>query len=183
MASDFSIRHAAKIIRQGGVLAYPTDTIYGLGCDPLNRGAVERINLIKNRPLSKHFILLAGSIEQLEPLLDIDDRQKKTIQQTTKPTSWIVKASRNTPAWLTDSEHQLTVRISQHPLVQRLCLLLGHAIISTSANPSGRHPAKNSIQIHQYFHSSVDKILASHKKLVARPSTIIRLRDNCIIRE
>ena len=183
MASDFSIRHAANIIRRGGVLAYPTDTIYGLGCDPFNRQAVERINLIKKRPLSKHFILLAGSIEQLEMLLDIDDLQKKTILQTTRPTSWIVKASRNAPSWLTDSEHQLTIRISQHPLVQRLCQLLGYAIISTSANPSGRHPAKNSIQIHQYFHSSVDNILASHRQLAARPSTIIRLSDNYIIRE
>ena len=183
MASDFSIRHAANIIRRGGVLAYPTDTIYGLGCDPGNRDAVERINRIKNRPLSKHFILLAGSIEQLDPLLDIDDLQQKKIMQATKPTSWIVKASRSAPAWLTDSDHQLTIRISQHPLVKRLCQRLGHAIISTSANPSGRHPAKNSLQIQQYFHSSVDKILASHTQLTARPSTIIRLSDNCIIRE
>jgi len=183
MASDFSIRHAAYIINNGGVIAYPTDTIYGLGCDPYNQEAVERINLIKCRPHNKQFILLAGNIDQVKPLIDISDRQQENIIRKTEPTSWIVKASKRAPAWLTDADNQLTIRISKHPLVQKLCQRLGHALISTSANISGRNPAKNSLQIHSYFHSSIDKILATNKSLTARPSTIIRLNDNTIIRE
>ncbi len=78
MASDFSIRHAAHIINHGGIIAYPTDTIYGLGCDPYNYDAVEKINRIKQRPLDKTFILLAGEIEQIKPLILISKEQERS---------------------------------------------------------------------------------------------------------
>lgn len=183
MFSDFSIRHAAFIVKQGGILAYPTDTIYGLGCDPYNPEAVERINTIKNRRANKQFILLAATIEQLKPLIEINNEQQNTITKTITATSWIIPASDKAPCWLTDENNNITVRISQHLLVQKLCHRLGHAIISSSANFSGRAPTKNSLQIHKYFHHSVDKILATHKKVNAKPSTIIRLHDHFTIRE
>jgi len=182
MASDFSIRHAAHIIRSGGVIAYPTDTIYGLGCDPYNAHAVDSINLLKHRPLNKQFILLAARIDQIAPLILINREQKKLITQTAEPTSWIVTASPHAPAWLTDRQNTLTIRISNNAIVKKLCDALGHAIISTSANPAGKKPAGNSLELHRYFHNRVDKILASQKKLTARPSKIIRLCDNRIIR-
>lgn len=182
MASDFSIRHAAHIIKLGGVIAYPTDTIYGLGCDPYNAEAVARINLIKQRPLNKYFILLAGDIEQVRPLISITPEQEKTISQCAEPTSWVVSASQQAPSWLTDKNHMLTIRISQHDEVKRLCQALGHAVISTSANISGKKPAKNSLQLHKYFHQKVDKILLSNKEPATKPSKIIRLCDNYIIR-
>ncbi len=183
MISDFSIRHAACIIRQGGILAYPTDTIYGLGCDPYNPDAVARINTIKCRPLNKQFILLAAAISQLEALITISPEQQTLIMQTDKATSWVVNASNSAPSWLTDNNHDITIRISNNPLIRKLCYRLGHGIISTSANISGRRPAKNSLQLHRYFHSSVDKIMATNKKLSGKPSSIIRLNDNAIIRE
>jgi len=182
VASNFSIRHAAHIIRHGGIIAYPTDTIYGLGCDPYNADAVDNINTIKQRPLKKQFILLAGHIDQLKPLIQINNEQEKRLTQTTEPTSWITKAGKHAPPWLVDSKNTLTVRISNNKIVQRLCNTLGHAIISTSANPSGKIPAKNSLELHQYFHHTVDKILATNQQLTAKPSKIIRLSDNHIIR-
>lgn len=182
MPSDFSIRHAAHIIRLGGVIAYPTDTIYGLGCDPYNQRAVELINTIKQRPLDKQFILLASDIEQVRPLLQLDDDQEKTIEQNTEPTSWVVKANQKTPAWLVDENNTITIRISKHANIERLCSILGHAIISTSANVSGKRPARNTLDLHKYFHSYVDKILASDQIQMTRPSKIIRLCDNEIIR-
>jgi L-threonylcarbamoyladenylate synthase len=182
MASDFSIRHAAHIIRNGGIIAYPTDTIYGLGCDPYNACAVDSINRLKQRPLNKQFILLAGHIDQIKPLVVINEEQENLIAQTSVPTSWIASASQQTPAWLTDKQNTLTVRISSNDTVKKLCDTLGHAIISTSANPSGKTPARNSIELHKYFHNTVHKILASHQILTARPSKIIRLCDNCVIR-
>jgi L-threonylcarbamoyladenylate synthase len=181
--SDFAVRHAAHIVKNGGVIAYPTDTIYGLGCDPYNPHAIERINSIKQRPLNKQFILLAGDICQLTSLIQINNRQEKTITQNSEPTSWIVKASEFAPSWLTDTSGSLTIRISKHNDVQRLCRALGHAIISTSANISGRTPAKNSFELHKYFHQKVDKILVSAKKPAGKASTIIRLCDNKVIRQ
>lgn len=183
MPSDFSIRHAAHIVKNGGVIAYPTDTIYGLGCDPYNPDAIEKINRIKQRPLNKQFILLAGNIDQLRSLIQLSKDQEKTITQNTEPTSWVVKASKFAPPWLTDSSGNLTIRISSHDDVQRLSQALGNAIISTSANISGKPPAKNSLQLHKYFHHKVDKILISDKKPAGKASKIIRLCDNYVIRD
>ena len=182
MASDFSIRHAAHVIRSGGIIAYPTDTIYGLGCDPYDAAAVGELNRLKQRPLNKQFILLAGDIKQINPLVLIDKKQQARITQSAEPTSWIVDASPQAPAWLTDKQNTLTIRISKSPLVKKLCAKLGHAIISTSANPSGKKPASNSLELHRYFHDNVHKILAQQQKLNAQPSKIIRLCDNHIIR-
>ena len=183
MASDFSIRHAAHVIRHGGIIAYPTDTIYGLGCDPFNADAVERINVIKQRPANKQFILLAGQIEQVRSLIVLDKNQESLITQSSEPTSWIVKASQHAPRWLIDKNDMLTFRISKHNDVQKLCGALGHAVISTSANISGKAPAKNALELHRYFHTTVDKILASNQKLTGKPSKIIRLCDNHVIRQ
>ncbi len=182
MASDFSIRHAAHVIRNGGIIAYPTDTIYGLGCNPYDALAIDELNKLKQRPLNKQFILLAGDIRQISPLVRISEKQQTRITQTIEPTSWIVDASPQAPAWLTDRQNTLTIRISKNAIVKNLCATLGHAIISTSANPSGKKPAKNSLDLHRYFHRHVHKILASQQKLTASPSKIIRLCDNYVIR-
>jgi L-threonylcarbamoyladenylate synthase len=183
VVSDFSIRHAAHIIRHGGIIAYPTDTVYGLGCDPFNATAVAQINDIKQRASSKQFILLGGHIEQIKPLVFISDQQQNTILQSQQPTSWVAEAKPCAPDWLCSDENTLTIRISQHSVVQRLCHILGHAIISTSANLSRKPPAKNALTLHKYFHFTVDKILTSQKKLNAKPSKIIRLCDNHVIRQ
>ena len=183
MASDFSIRHAAHIINHGGIIAYPTDTIYGLGCDPYNHDAVEKINQIKQRPLDKKFILLAADIDQVRPLILISEDQEKTLTQTTEPTSWVIDASPDAPSWLVDENKTITIRISKHHDVTRLCHAAGHAIISTSANISGKKPASNALDLHRYFHDSVDKIILSSKNLTSKASKIIRLCDNYVIRQ
>ena len=183
MASNFSIRHAAHIIRQGGVIAYPTDTIYGLGCDPYNPEAVTRLNTIKQRPAGKYFILLAGHIDQIRQLLSASDDELKKISTCSEPTSWVIDAAPRTPHWLTDDSHTLTVRITEDACVTKLCAALGHALISTSANLSGKRPAGTSSRLHQYFHHSVDKILVADQELHSKPSRIIRLCDNHVFRE
>jgi len=182
MASDFSIRHAASIIRQGGVIAYPTDTIYGLGCNPFNPDAIELINHIKQRPLDKQFILLASHLDQVKSLIQLSNAQEQTITQSTQATSWIIKADKKTPLWLIDKNHTVTIRISSHSNVKRLCNILGHPIISTSANISGKTPARNALDLHKYFHHLVDKILVSDQKQSSKSSKIIRLCDNHVIR-
>ena len=182
MASDFAIRHAAHIVHRGGIIAYPTDTIYGLGCDPFNIDAIERLNRIKQRPASKHFILLAGELAQIRSLLAVSDTEAQTLNNTDEPTSWIVPATASAPPWLTDTDNNLTVRLCDHEDVRRLCQRLGHAIISTSANLAGHRPAQNALQLHQRFQCEVDKILVSDKPLRGKASRIIRLRDNRTIR-
>lgn len=182
MASDFAIRHAAHIIRRGGIIAYPTETVYGLGCDIYNPDAIEMINQIKQRPYNKQFILLAGELEQIRTLIEINQDQENSISNAVEPTSWVINASSNAPDWLIDENETLTIRISQNPLVKKLCRILGHAIISTSANVSGKRPARTGLDLHKIFHHKVSMILVSNHKLVRKPSKIIRLSDNHIIR-
>ncbi len=183
MPSDFSIRLAAQQIKHGGIIAYPTDTIYGLGCDPYNAGAVESLNAIKRRPLNKQFILLAGRFDQIASLIVVDRKQQHLIEDTSVSTSWIAEASTLAPTWLTDNANTLTVRISQNNIVKKLCNALGHAIISTSANLSGKRPATNNLEIRKYFGNTLNYNLATNEKLTARPSKIIRLCDNRVLRE
>lgn len=182
MASDFSIRHAAHIISHGGIIAYPTETVYGLGCDIFDPEAVEQINLIKQRPRNKQFILLAGNIDQIKPLIKISDKEENIINSTKEPTSWVIDASPLAPKWLTDNNNTLTIRISTSHLVKKLCHILGHAIISTSANISGKKPARTSLDLHMAFHNKVHKILVSSHELSGKPSKIIQLCNNHVIR-
>ena len=182
MATNFQYRLAAHIIHRGGVIACPTDTIYGLACNPFDIDAVDRVMEIKHRAANKSFILLASSIEQAEELITVSDEERARILDVTRPTSWVAAARDDTPRWLLDDNDNITIRVSSHANVTRLCDTIGHAVISTSANISGRRPATNVMQLHQSFHGKVDHILANDCKTDGRPSKVIRLCDNHVFR-
>ena len=184
MASEFAIRYAAHCVRQGGVIAYPTETVYGLGCDPLCYEAVDAINKLKGRDARKGLILLASSLQQLDALIDVTDTdQRAAITAEDEPTSWIVPAKATTPAWLTGGRNTLAIRISTHPVVIQLCDRLGHALVSTSANPAGKQPALNPLQLHRYFEGLVDAILVSSHNCSGRPSKIRHLETRQLLRK
>jgi L-threonylcarbamoyladenylate synthase len=184
MATDFAIRHAAHCIRRGGVIAYPTETVYGLGCDPLCEEAVERINRIKQRPPGKGLILLAGRLEQLDDFIDVPSPQARDlIGNNAQPTSWIVPAHASAPDWLTGSGDTIAVRISSHAVVKSLCDRIGYPLVSTSANPAARRPARNALELHRYFDGCVDAVLVSAGTCRGTPSKIIRLTDRMLVRE
>lgn len=184
MATGFAIRHAAHCIRHGGVIAYPTETVYGLGCDPLNADAVTRINRLKQRAPGKGLILLAGTLEQLDEFIDVPAPQDRAlIRNNAEPTSWIVPARAQAPDWITGGDDTIAVRISDHAVVRSLCERLGFALVSTSANPAGRKPARNALELHRYFDDLVDDILVAAGDYSGPPSTIRRLADSALVRE
>jgi len=183
MASDFHIRLAAHHVRHGGVIVYPTETVYGLGCDPFNEPAVDYLNFLKQRTPEKGLILLAGSLQQLELCIDIpDDPCRAKILSNEQPTSWIVAAKNNLPSWITAKNGSVAVRISKHPVVTQLCSLLGFPLVSSSANPGGGKPAENMLQIQNYFHNQVHTILTSNIPASGTPSTLKHLTNNKIFR-
>ena len=184
MATNFAIRHAAHCIQQGGIIAYPTETIYGLGCDPLCAKAVADILLLKDRDVEKGLILIASRIEQLDDFIDVPDPDDRTlmIQQET-PTTWVVPAKADTPEWITGGRDTVAARISPHPVVVQLCDQLDHALVSTSANPSGSKPAMNALQLHRYFDGLVDSMLISNHNLSGKASTIRDLRSGRMLRD
>jgi L-threonylcarbamoyladenylate synthase len=184
MATDFALRYAAHCVRQGGVIAYPTETVYGLGCNPLCGKAVDRINALKGRDASKGLILIASRLQQLDALIDVpDSNDRVAIVGEQAPTSWIVPARSNVPEWITGKHKTIAIRITTHPLVRRLCDQLDHALVSTSANPAGKKPALNALQLHRYFNGLVDSMLISNHNCSGRPSRIRDLKSGEFLRK
>jgi len=182
--SRLKIDHAARHLWQGGIIAYPTEAVFGLGCDPMNQEAVEYISSIKGRSANKSFIVIAAGFDQIEPLLaPLTDEHKNTLTQSWPgPITWIVPAAKTTPAWLTSTDQTIAVRVSDHPIVRALCLAFGGPLISTSANPSGYPPARTALKVRSYFKN--ESILIVHGRLgeQSKPSAIYDLKSGTRLR-
>ncbi len=178
MASDFQLRRACHYLRRGGVIVYPTDTIYGLGCDPRNIAAHRRLFDVKHRPQNKSVILLAATRQQLAPYCDAS----VITGDNDKPTSWILPAALTCPPWLQAADGTVAVRITSHPLVAQLCAGIDSALVSTSANISGHRPACDTVRRHRFFHDRVDAILVDDRYSTWQASRIINLATGTAIR-
>ncbi len=148
---------AAAEIRAGGVIAYPTEAVWGLGCDPLDVDAVEKILSLKRRPVEKGLIMVAGSVAQFGPLVEALPADLKAKLEASWPghTTWLVPHGGLVPAWISGQFDTVALRVSNHPLVQALCDLVGGPIVSTSANPQGRPPARSALHARRYFTDQV----------------------------
>lgn len=183
MNTCFNLKKAAHTCNQGGVISYPTESVFGLGCDPENISAVEKILMIKQRPIDKGLILIASCIEQLRPYLSCSESELKTLSsKQNSPTTWLVNASALTPYWITGQHTKVAVRITEHNIARELCNLLGYPLVSTSANPASKAPAKNSLKSRIYFSGNVDCYISGETGKFKTPSKIIDLETSKIIR-
>ena len=184
MVTPFHIREAARVLHSGGLIAYPTEAVYGLGCDPLNPDAVERLLQLKQRPWQKGLILIAASIEQLLPFIEPIDLQyqHKLDASWPGPNTWLVPASDNCPGWIRGTHNTVAVRVTAHPVVIDLCNSFGGAIVSTSANYTGKPPAMSPLSVLRDLGADVDYCL--HGKLggAERPTVIRDLVSDQTIR-
>lgn len=157
----FRIPLAAHVLHAGGVIAYPTEAVWGLGCDPHNRAAVSKMLQMKQRDWRKGVILVAADIAQLEPYLyGIDECHWQTLRASWPgPNTWLVPDNGAAPDWITGGRHTLAVRVTAHPVVKALCTRFGGAIVSTSANPAGRPPARSLPAVKHYFANQLDAIV------------------------
>lgn len=174
MAGRLAIRRAGSVIRAGGVIGYPTEAIWGLGCDPLNIDAVARILVLKERPVTMGFILIAAGIDQLEPWLEPVSREVQARITATwpGPVTWVLPALSWVPDWLHGGRGSLAVRVTAHAQCAKLCRAAGFAIVSTSANRSGHLPARSGVQVRRWFGDELDFILGGATGGLARPSEI-----------
>jgi L-threonylcarbamoyladenylate synthase len=183
MTSPFSIKRAADILLGGGVIAYPTEGVYGLGCIPADPDAVMRILEIKSRSVTAGLILISPDYAMLEEWLAPDKRELKAIQSKSKhPITWIVTANPATPDWLTGGRPTLAIRISSHPLVGALCAATGSALVSTSANHSGRPAARSALMARKSLGSSVDYVVSGPLGSAQGASEIRVAQDNRVLR-
>lgn len=182
MTSESQLQQAANIIRTGGVISYPTESVFGLGCDPLSEAAVNRILQLKQRSVDRGLILLAGDLDQLRPYIEITDKEKQKILNTKLTTTWLVRKSEFTPGWISGKHHKVAVRISTHPLVISLCNAVNQPIISTSANPSGKEPALSSKQSNEYFTDQINMYLDYDTRMSGKPTPIKDIENGHFIR-
>lgn len=176
------LRTAARIISHDGVIAYPTEGVYGLGCRPESASAVARILHMKQRDPSMGLLLVAGDRQQLEPWVDEAALSKVPASSLEHPTTWIVRATPNLPYWIGGAHDGVAVRITAHPTVVALCAAAKSALISTSANRSGRPPARNTYVLRRRFGDLVDFIVPGALGPARGPSEIRRLETGTVIR-
>jgi len=183
---ELQLLDAAKSFTNGGIIAYPTEAVFGLGCDPDNKQAIIRLLALKQRSTEKGLILLASDYYQLQPYIDEKKLSKSKLVEI--KARWpaaitqIMPAKKNISALLTGGRNTIAVRITQHPDVIRLCQLTQKAIISTSANMSGRATATAWQQVVDQFPDQIDKLIKTQTLGLLKPSTIIDALTGKVLR-
>lgn len=166
-----SVVQAARWLNQGQLLAYPTESVWGIGCDPFDKAAVQQLLTIKQRPLAKGMIVVTDSVERIAPLLaTLSNKQLQTVLTSWQPSAdtfnrqaytWLLPISDQLtvpiPSWITGAHNNVAVRVIAHPLIKKLCAQLVSTtnpygfLLSTSCNPSGQPPALTLAEATGYF--------------------------------
>ncbi len=179
------VSRARRVLQRGGIIAYPTEAVWGLGCDPDNETACRKLLDLKQRPIEKGLILIAGHVEQVDHLLaPLTKAQRQQLLETWPgPVTWLIPDSQEqVPYWVKGEHSSVAVRVSAHPLVVRLCRAFGGPVISTSANLAGEPPALTRIQLQRALGHNIDYILPGRLGGADAPSRIIDLSSGQVLR-
>lgn len=182
--NTFQLKQATRKLRNGGVIAYATEAVYGLGCDPRNENAVQHLLALKQRPWQKGLILIAADWSMLEDYLAPlpDDKCEQIFATWPGPVTWLWPARPWVPGWLRGIHNTLAVRITAHSQAAALCNEWGNALVSTSANISDKPPAKTPFQVRCQFGKQLDYILPGAVGERQKPSEIRDAMTSEIIR-
>lgn len=177
---------AIATLRRGGVIGYPTEAVWGLGCDPFNESAVLRLLALKQRPVAKGLILVAADVTQLEGLVDWDalpdGRRDAVLASWPGPYTWVVPATRRVPRWITGDHADVAVRISAHPVVVAICTAFGAPLVSTSANPSGADAPRTLAEFDPALLAALDLMVPGETGGLLRPTAIRDARSGDALR-
>ena len=172
-----NILQAVNVLHQGGVIAYPTEAVYGLGCDPKNLSAVKKILDLKRRKKEKGLILVASDIEQFKDYIlplekNIEKKLLNSWCEQNAAVTWLVPAKETTSEYLKGQFDSLAIRVSHHSMVKEICDKFGGAIVSTSANISAQEAARTSQEVKDTFENEIDFIIDGETNINAQPSKI-----------
>jgi L-threonylcarbamoyladenylate synthase len=177
---------AAELLHAGGVLAYPTEAVFGLGCDPHDRVAFERLFALKQRPPTQGVLLIAAEFAQVERYIELDAVPAEVLQQVRAswpgPHTWIFPRSAAVPAWIAGAHTGIALRITAHEPAAALCRAFGGALVSTSANPHGQPPARLAQTVADYFGDALDGLLDAPLGGQTSPTVIRDALSGAIIR-
>lgn len=181
--SAWHVNQAVSCMGPGAVIAYPTEAVYGLGCDPWDSEAVTRIFKLKRRPQEKGLIIIGSDIDQLSRLVEMPENERldEILASWPGPVTWVLPALESAPDWLKSDTNTLAVRIPGHDIARQLCEAIG-PLISTSANISGQPPARDPETIRKYFGDELDYVVPGEVDLEANPSQIRDGKTGTVIR-
>lgn len=178
------IRQAAEVLHRGGIVAYPTEAVWGLGCDPENTAAVQRILALKKRDPGKGLILIAADITMFAPYLS--DLKPALIEQLQcswpGAITWLIPNNHRVSAWISGGRDTVALRVTAHPTAAALSRAFGGPIVSTSANPQGLAPAKSLMKVKAFFGKKLDAYTPGSIGQAAKPSEIRNLVTGEVIR-
>lgn len=179
-----TVEQAAQVLRDGGVIAYPTEAVYGLGCDPFDHEAVGRVLELKGRPESAGLILIGDDFSRFESFIAKHDHGLHERARATwpGPVTWLFPKSATVPGWISGDHDSVALRVTDHPVSRRLCAAFAGAIVSTSANRSGEAPARTSEQVEAAFGAGIEGVVEGELGGQQQPSEIRDLRTGDIVR-
>jgi len=184
--SPWAINRLSKAIERDAVIAYPTDTIWGLGCHPMCAPAAIRIMNIKQRGLEKGLILLSPDLDYCKPYISelLSSQQINQLQELdSHPVTWLVPAHPGCPVWLTGQHTTIAIRLTNHPFIVSICSAMQAPIVSTSANRRGRPSVRNAWQARRQFSTELDAIVAGFSTGTGSASEIRSLQSGHVFRE
>ena len=184
MNEPSALADAVAALRAGGVIAYPTEAVWGLGCDPDDAAALTRLLHLKARDPAKGVILVAASLAQFAPWLEgLTAAQRAPLEASWPgPTTWLVPDNGRAHALVRGDHDRVALRVSDHPLVIALCEAAGGPVVSTSANRAGEPPAMSADEIRRVFGDELDAVLEGALGGLERPSTIRDLATGRVLR-
>jgi L-threonylcarbamoyladenylate synthase len=182
LAISQAIRKAGRILRDGGVIAYPTEGVFGLGCLPGDAEAVQRVLTIKQREPDKGLVLIASSQAQLRDWISLPPDRQLTCGGAGDPVTWIVPAADNVSPLIRGSHTGIAVRLTAHPTARALCDIVDAPLVSTSANLSGHPPTRNPLVLRRNIGALVDFIVPGPCGQADGPSEIRDLATGKVIR-
>lgn len=179
------IERIARLLADGQLVAYPTEAVWGLGCDPQNASAVNALLRLKQRPVDKGLILVAASIEQFAPYLsEVTPAQRQQLEDSWPgPVTWLVPDRGFAPAWIRGQHSSVALRVSAHPVVAALCRAFGGPIVSTSANRAGMPEARDAATVVQQFGDELAAIAPGEVGEAAKPTEIRDLLTGVVLRQ
>jgi len=175
------INKSLKILKKGGNILYPTDTVWGIGCDATNSKAVAKIFILKSRPEKKSFIILLDSIEKIKEYVEVFPPQiKDLILHYNKPLTIVFPKAKNLAKNLISDDGSIGIRIVNHPFCTKLIKELGKPLVSTSANVSGSSTPILFRDISEYIKAKVNYVVDvdQYKLSPTSPSTVIRIETS-----
>ena len=182
--SQWTIRMAASAMLKGGVIAYPTEAVYGLGCNPYDAGAVMHLLQIKHRDVSQGLILLGRSLDDFADFIVVPDKvlRNRLTSKQTEPTTWLMPASDYCPIWIRGKHDTVAIRVTDHKQCLSLCNTMNSAIVSTSANRAGHAALRSALKVRQEFNGELDYLLVGSTGGRKQPSRIIDAVSGNIVR-